>query len=441
MLTPRPYQDRTDAEARKAYTAGKRRLLIVAPTGAGKSFMGARFGLGAVSKGGRVVWVAHRTELLDQAVSTLRELGLRPGVISPDHIADPSAPVQVASTQTLLSRGGLPPADVLIPDEAHHYVSPEWRSILTHYRERGTLIIGLTATPERSDGVAMGNEFDAMITSAQPSELIRDGYLVRARVIGPTRQTSKLAEHPVEAYRKLGPTRRAIVFCASVKHARDTAHEFNAVGIIAQCVDGKMSSDSRAAAIRDFRSGRLRVLTNMHVLTEGFDCPETDMVMLCRAFSSASAMIQATGRGARPAAGKSDLIVFDGRGSTHEHGLPDMDRTYSLEGKAITVTAGLDAISQCPSCGHCFEASKWIDATCPECGFVRRALRNPATIKRVPLSEIRGGDPLTARTAYLRKQVGLCRAKGWKVGRAIIVFKKVYGHWPDEAMKRAAGLS
>lgn len=442
-MTPWPHQQRTHAQVGEAYRQGKRSILIVAPTGSGKTFMGSRFASGGTSKGSRVLWLAHREELIDQAAGALRDAGCTPGIIAPWAPRSDST-LQVASIQTLLSRGQFPEADILVLDEAHHHVSPEWTQIPKHYQERKTLIIGLTATPQRGDGVGLGNVFDSMVVACQPRELISSGHLVRAVVKRPPRQSKALADHPVQAYREYASGRRAIVFCQSVQHASKLAHEFTAFGFPAASVDGKMDRDERRRAIARFRVGELRVLTNMHVLTEGFDARETDCVILARGFTTEGAYIQAVGRGMRKADGKSDCLVLDLRGSSHEHGLPDDDRLFSLDGRAIQTAEGLPPVRTCPQCGHVYRASEYEDSRCPGCGFFRKGRMLPSVRKQL-LSDASASDTVEDRTTYLSRLVNTCLIDGKKVGQAKILFKFKYSRgrdcWPHAGQLADSGYN
>ena len=420
-----PHQSYAIAECRKAYREGKRSIVIVAPTGSGKTRMFCRLACGGEAKGSRVLVLAHREELIEQTVGTLQEEGVTAGVIAP-WAQSSTAHVQVASVQTLLARGNYPEADIVIPDECHHHVSSEWVQILRHYQSRKALIIGATATPQRGDGVALGNVFDAMIVACQPRALIASGHLVPVRVFRPTRMTKSLAEHPIEALRTIGKGRkRTIIFAASVEHADKLAHEANAIGLRAASVDGQTPRDRRRAIIAAFRRGDLDILTNMLVLTEGFDCRETDCIILARGMTTEGTLMQACGRGMRKSPGKRDCLVLDLRGCTHELGLPDDDRRFSLEGRAIQRAAQLEPIIQCPECGYLWRASECHDAACPECGFVRRGREDPR-VRRQRLAEAAAGDKREDRIDYLSKRVVECLVKRHKLGSAKIKYQLRY---------------
>jgi hypothetical protein len=356
-------------------------------------------------------------------------------------------PVQVASIQTMIARGIRPDADVVVVDEAHHVVSPEYFRVRSDYSS--ALVIGLTATPCRMDGVGLGTAFDALVPGPQPRELIAAGHLVPATVIAPSHATDSAADHPVDAYRKFLSGRRAIVFCSSVEAARTLAGEFTLAGIPAACVDGEMDDDKRAQEIERFKRGDLAVLTNMHVLTEGFDCRETSGIILARKVGSEPALIQMTGRGMRCAPGKVDLIVVDLFGSCLALGiLPDSDRVYSLDGKGVRSGDCAEGIRQCKSCGRVFLASQWGDAGCPACGFVDKRRRDPRIVRQ-EMTAIQAAKLATdsgqAKAEFLRRELRRCACmrkrdgSPMKPGAALIAFKSKFHHWPNEATKQAAG--
>jgi len=435
VIELRPYQVRAIAAARDAYRAGRRSVLIVAPTGAGKTIIGVSIAASVADKGGTVLWLAHREELIRQAADAVRRAGVEPGIIAP--WASPSrSPIQVASVQTLLAREQRPTASVLVADEAHHHVAEEWGSVAASYSS--ALRIGLTATPERSDGVGLGNLFDTLVPVAQPRELISAGHLVPVKVVGPARKTRDMAEDPVVAYERFARGRKAIVFPGSLAQAARLEHAFNALGHPCKAITGTTKQAAREEAIDRFRRGRLLVLIGIHTLTEGLDVPDVYAAILARGFSSPGAYIQAVGRVMRPAPGKTSAIVLDLRGASTEHGLPDEDRVYSLEGKAIASGPDLDPIRQCPECGHVFRASLWQDAACPGCGF-RLPRRVDPKVRRAVLEQITSQHVDTQRTEFLRRQIAICRAKGWKIGKAMVMYKLTYKHWPSEDQKRHAG--
>lgn len=441
-----PHQTALIDGARDAYRQGSRAILLAMPTGAGKTLVGATLGSNASAKGSRVLWIAHRIELVRQAAASIRACGVRCGIVAPDepHV---DAPVQVASMQTLLARDLHIDADVLVADEAHHIVAPEFFTLRERYED--ALVIGLTATPCRADGVGLHAAFTSIVAGPQPRELIASGHLVPAIVLAPSDATDHAAAHPLDVYGAHLAGRQAIVFCESVTAAKALAVEFSCAGIPAQCVDGAMDPYARAYAIESFRRGALQALTNVHVLTEGFDVRGVSGIILARKVSSELAYIQMTGRGMRCAEGKSDLIVVDLFGSSCALGiLPDSDRTYSLEGRGVRASTGDDTIRQCKACGRIFPASKWGAAGCPNCGFVDQRRKDPKVMRR-ELVELQAANIARgagqAKVDFLRAQLQRCATTitragvPMKPGAALVQFAKRFRHWPNEAMKVAAG--
>lgn len=442
-----PHQIRYLARARELYRQGKRSILCCLPTGAGKTRLAVAIVGSSSSRGNRVLWIVHRAELVQQAADELREAGVPCGIIAP-WAPRTWEPVQVASIKTLIARDLRPEANILVADEAHHLVAPTFFDVRKDYPE--ALVIGLTATPARADNVGLGSAFDCIVGEVQPRELITSGHLVPAIVKGPSQACDKLAAAPVDAYREHCAGRKAIVFCGSIKAASDLAAEFALAGIPARSVDGKMKDEDRTAAIAAFRRGSLQVLTNVHVLTEGFDVRETGAILLARKMGSEAAYIQACGRGMRRAEGKRDCIVVDLLGTSYALGiLPDSDRVYSLEGKGVKASCdGAIAISQCRACGSVFRATVFADSRCPACGWVRPGRPDP-TVERARISEIQARQVATAsgqaKVEYLREQLVRCATMKkkdgtpYKPGAALIAFKARFHHWPTEAMRQAAG--
>lgn len=409
MLVPRPYQAEARNECRARWRAGSRAILLVGPTGMGKTALSVMLGAPALNSGKRVGFFVHREELLEQARAAFGSLGIEAGIIKGDAPAS-RAKFQLVSIQTAARRRLELDFDLAFLDEAHHFMAKEWVIPIRSMRARGVPIIGLTATPDRGDGVGVGGPdgiFDSMIVVAQPRQLIKLGYLVPVRVIGPMTARKSLAAHPVEAFFRYARNRRTIVFCGTVAYARKLAGEFQARGVRAACVDGKLDDIARAKAIAAFRSGELEVLTSVQVLTEGFDAPETSCVILTTGAASPGPLIQKVGRGMRPAPGKVDCLVLDLKAACRDLCmLPDDDREFSLEGKAIRAGASdrAMAIVQCKACGLWFRAEEFVDSTCPECGAVRKGKQDPV-VRRAIMAAMSATMPQEERVSWLAKKI------------------------------------
>lgn len=240
MIDLRDYQQAAVTRVRDAMRAGGKRVVLVLPTGAGKTRTGSAIVERAVARGSRVVWLAHRTELIEQTAKTLHDFGLPVGVVAASSAwpIDPSAPVQVCSVQTLLAREHRPPADLLVWDECHHASesAPTWAALLAAYPEVRTL--GLTATPERGDGSGLAPLFDQLVVGVTVRDLTEQGHLVPCEVSRPGRllKPGELARDPLEAYRADANGMQGFLFAKSVEEAQRYAEQFTAAGVRAVCV-------------------------------------------------------------------------------------------------------------------------------------------------------------------------------------------------------------
>lgn len=395
-ITPRPYQERGVEAIRARLRAGVRRVLAQLPTGGGKTTVAAMIALGAIGKGKRVLFVAHRSEIVAQAYWRLVESGVPEtdcGVVMADgKIPHPKtgalvsgvrrgAPVQVGSVQTLARRRPLPPADVVFIDEAHHAAADTWATLVAHYEAAGATVVGLTATPERADGLGLRKLFDALVPIATMSELVTAGYLVAPQVfttphrpdlsdvkvtrgdydvaeLSRAMRTATLVGDLVDHWKRLAGGRSTVVFAVDTAHSREIVQAFCDAGVTAEHLDGATPKADRAAILARLASGETTVVSNCAVLTEGFDCPRVKCVALARPTKSLSLYLQMVGRGLRPWQDVS-AIILDHAGSALEHGLPQEDREWSLDGRATPRTrrcAGCKAplskrAKQCPACG------------------------------------------------------------------------------------------
>jgi len=417
MFIPRPYQQQAVNAVRASWRAGHRSILLVAPTGSGKTALATMIGEPVLQKGKRVGFFVHREELQEQAASAFRRLGVKAGIIRAG-APRTSRQFQVVSIQTAARRDLDLDFDFAFLDEARHFVAPDWTGPIRKLQSRGCGIVGLDATPDRGDGRGLGEIFDDLIVVAQPRDLIKLGYLVPCRVVGPPASRKTLAEYPVRAYQRWAPGRRCVVFAASVDHARRLAGEFNAAGIRAGFVEGNMTSADRMRAISAFRRGALDVLCNCQILTEGFDVPNVSAIITTTGASSPGPLIQKVGRGMRPAEGKTDCIHLDLRGAWRELAmLPDEDREFSLDGRAITGTTREygEAIVQCRGCGCWFRANEFQNSTCPECQSIRKGREDPR-VRRARLQEVSQRMPQHERTLWLARKIVEGRGKRRKDG-------------------------
>jgi DNA repair protein RadD len=381
----RGYQERALSEVQAGYRSGLRRLLLCAPTGSGKSAM-TRYMLGRTTK--TTLILAHRAELVEMISASL---SMPHGVITaggkPSHER-----VRVGMMQTVARRlDTLPRFDWVISDEAHLAMAPTWATILRHYGAAWHL--GMSATPCRLDGVGLGTVYERIVYGPDVRELTASGYLVPCRVFAPPLPASgaggdlgdmsmTAAAHALDKpaitgsavahLRRLAPERRTIVFCCSREHAEHVAQEFRAGGFTAAAVDASMSD--RAARIADFRAGRVQVLTNVDLLTTGYDDPSIGAAVFLRPTQSLALYLQMIGRILRIHPGKQDAILLDHVGNVLTHGMPTQAREWTLEGKLKR--QGPAPVKQCMQCYACHAPAP----SCPSCGHVYAVAAKPRVL-------------------------------------------------------------
>jgi DNA repair protein RadD len=418
----RDYQERAVSEVRGKFAAGFRRPCLVMPTGSGKTPTAAEIARLALARGNQVLVGAGRIELLDQVVRKLADAGIRDVRVIQGERGETNgveSPITVASVPTLASprwRGCLPSAALAIVDEAHHIKARTWLETFGGYPN----LLALTATPERSDGSPLGDVLDSIVVGVTVSELQARGFLVPCRVYAPPAIMSprELAMEPVDAYAKHCAGTRCVVFAVTVKHAEKLAAEFRARGIGAEHVSGEMTS--RPDIIARHSRGEFPVLVNVALVVEGYDDPALTSAIFARRFTHAGGYLQAIGRLLRPHPGKTEAIVVDLCGSALVHGTPDVDREYSLSGKAISKADRL-AIRQCAACGGVSTGR----SECPYCSSAFPiAMRGIPKAGDIGVSEV----PKTKPTSWpmRAKKVGLCAQCGRQIEAGTwIVYSKL----------------
>ncbi len=341
----RPYQD----EARKAvwseWESGRDKTLLVLPTGCGKTIVFASIAEDSVRRGGRVLILAHRGELLDQAADKImKTTGLGCAVEKAEQSClGEWFRVTVGSVQTLMRTKRLERFrkdffDTIIIDEAHHAISDSYQVILRYFNK--AKVLGVTATPDRGDHKNIGKVFDSLAYEYTLPQAIKEGYLVPIRALTiPIKidftnvGTSAGDYKPNDIATALDPyleqiaaemakhcaERKTVVFLPLVKTSQKFMNILNKHGFRAAEVNGE--SPDRAEILEDFDQGKYNVLCNSMLLTEGWDCPEVDCVVVLRSTKVRALYCQMVGRGTRLAEGKDHLLLLDFLWHTEKHEL------------------------------------------------------------------------------------------------------------------------
>ena len=341
----RPYQQQARDRIHAEWDAGHTRTLLVLPTGTGKTIVFASVAADQVRAGDRVLILAHRGELLEQAADKLQR---STGLVSAVEKAESTClnswfRVVVGSVQTLQRTARLErfPHDyfgTIIIDEAHHAITDGYRRILDYFS--GAKVLGVTATPDRGDMRNLGEVFDSLAFEYKLTDAIKEGYLCKIMAqtvplqLDITSVTMSGGDYAVgDLGTALDPyleqiaaemarrckSRKTVVFLPLIKTSQKFRDLLNAHGFRAAEVNGQ--SDDRRQVLADFDAGKYNVLCNSMLLTEGWDCPSVDCVVVLRPTKVRSLYSQMVGRGTRLSPGKTDLLLLDFLWMTDKHEL------------------------------------------------------------------------------------------------------------------------
>ena len=457
-MTPlRPHQSRAIAMLRASLAGGKRRPMVQAPTGFGKTLLSAAITDGARRKGKRVLFVVPALSLINQTVEAFAAEGiLEVGVIQGMHeLTDWSQPVQIASVQTLMRRR-LPECDVAIVDEAHR-----WFDFYgTWFAQAKHPIIGLSATPWTK---GLGKHYDDLIIAATTSELIEAGYLSRFRVYAPSHpdlsgvrtlagdyhegdlgeamDKAPLVADVVKTWDRLGEGRPTLCFAVNRVHARHLQKQFEAAGVPTAYVDAHTEIEEREAIAEKFHNGSVRVVVNVGCLTTGVDW-DVRCIILARPTKSEMLYTQIIGRGLRTAEGKDDCIILDHSDTTLRLGFVTDIRHETLDdGKTREKAEAREKKEalpkECPSC-HFLKPAKVHQ--CPACGFKPEKQSTIECVDGDLLEITKGKNRMSAadKVSLFGQLKFFAQQRGYSEGWAAHQFKRKAGVWPVGPVKQAA---
>jgi superfamily II DNA or RNA helicase len=425
MLELRPYQTQVVAEVVDAFNAGCPSVCAVVPTGGGKTTLAVEMCRRTLERGGEAIWLAHRHELVDQAKATLERGG--------------AGATEVFTIQALAERKVLPTGrKLVVADECHTVaMATGWQDVVKRLEPQR--LLGLTATPSRGDGAGLGAMFQRLVLGPTTKTLTEMGHLVPLEVFAPAAplRSGTISITPMDAYKEFAEGGKAVVFAPNLRAAAYWAKDFNRFHIPADVIEGELGLARRRDIIESFRDGRLRVLINVAILTEGFDLPDLSCVIVARTVGHPGLLVQMAGRALRASPGKRGAILCDLQGNIHLHGRPDEEFEFQLHGRGMRARSLTAAERYCLICGTIMETNEF--GACSFCGITHPELRIPRPMaRRVYRWKVVEKMPDDKRVRILARWIREGRAKGWKTGAPFARYRGMFGHSPPPDIVEAA---
>lgn len=443
-------------------------VLMVAPTGAGKTALTVHMMKSAADRGIKSIFCVHRDTLLAQTSRALWEQKVEHGIIAAGKTMT-RTPIQVASVQTLVRRlDRVDAPGLIVIDEAHRSAAETYRKILDAYPK--AKVVGLTATPQRTDGKGLSDVYQDMVEGPTVGSLIQQGWLCPYVIFGSksaiqtetikvrmgdyvAEEIEKVMDKPsitgdaVAHYRQHAEGKRCVVFCATLNHARHVCEAYNREGIPAEHIDGNTPSLERQAILGRVKDGTTKILTNVELVIEGVDVPAVEVVQWLRPTASLIIWMQGNGRGFRQASGKDHLIILDHVQNYQRHGLPDDDREWNLDGDPNRGKRKREKqeteIRQCKACFAVFRPGP---TECPSCGATvagkpREIQITDGQLEALDIEQLRrnqkkeqGGARSLKDLVELGRRRGLRDPAGW----AANVYSARNGRKPTQAVYQEA---
>jgi DNA repair protein RadD len=449
----RPQQTHLLDELDLALKAGCRRIMVMAPTGFGKTVVAGSIAENEINAGRRAIFTVPALSLIDQTVERFYSQGVRDvGVIQADHyLTNYARQIQVASVQTL-QRRHIPEVDLVMIDEAHRWFefysnwmkSHEWSNVP---------FIGFSATPWTR---GLGKYFDKLIIASTTEELIREGYLSKFSVFAPSSpdltkvrtvagdyhegdlskemDKSALVADVIDTWIIRGKGRPTLCFAVDRAHAKHLQQKFISSGVTAEYIDAYTDALERKAIAKRFHAGEVEVVCNVGCLTTGIDW-DVRCIILARPTKSEMLFVQMIGRGLRTADGKDDCLILDHSDNhlrlgfvtdIHHEKLDDGRERQKAEPKAK------EALPK--KCGKCFFLKPPKVLICPACGFKPEpkcdVVNKDGELVEFSARGVKRQTKSTDRIGFYRELKYFANASGYKSGWVAHKYKEKFGDWP-----------
>lgn len=458
----RAYQAEAVQNLRAGLAGGCKRQILSSPTGSGKTEIGMILVRGAVAKGKRVAFLCNRINLVGQTSARFFRAGIQHGIIQGANTSRTYESVIVASIQTVAKRG-MPEVDLLVIDEAHGVAgSVAYRKVIAAH---GGAVIGLSATPF-SKGLGKhyadlgGALFEQMVIAATIQELIDQGFLVDCDVYAPSqpdlsgvkitagdyneKELGEAVDKPqligdiVTNWRKYADGTPTVCFATNIAHSRHIVEQFQAAGVAAEHIDCYTDEAERAAILERVSAGQTLVISNVGILTEGWDFPACKTMILARPTKSLIRYLQMAGRVLRPSPGKDKALILDHSGTVQSIGFPTDDFPMVLDDGKPKTSSGSDKKQEekkpakCPQCAYLKKGN----GKCPVCGFLPQKPNTTehAAGELVPLTKKEKAKE--AKLAGLNKQhvyselFRMAEERNYKPGWVANQYRSIFGVWP-----------
>lgn len=433
------YQQNLVDKARSEFLKGKKSVLIVSPAGSGKSVIIAKIAKLTTDKHNQIMFMVHRKELVEQITNTFKLMNVDM------HYAT------IMTVGKIVHRlNKLPKPNLIITDETHHSLARQYKKIYKFYED--SLRLGFTATPWRLSGKGLHDVYDSMVVGPSVQNLIDNHHLAPEKIYGFESGNSALLKKSstgdytkkslqafdksiitgdiIENWLTYAKNRKTIVYCNSIEFSKKVVTKFNNNGISAMHVDSNTPKSMRENIMNDFRNGKITVLSNVDLISEGFDVPDCSCVVLLRPTKSLVLYIQQAMRCMRYQPNK-QAIIIDQVANFKRFGLPEFAREWTLEDRKKRKKSEVPIV-HCPNCFAVFSPLKMKNGKCPECGYQiskkRDSNRSELKIdKTAKLHLIQQPNILRKRISELadyQELLNYAKAKGYKPGWAYFQAKK-----------------